>query len=85
MSLAEAYYLTNFEEGVTGVLELYYSIDSSTHQGKIVDTEPAEDHFNYGLSTAGSGSNGATGSPKGNGIKVTIDQASGDIKSVAWE
>lgn len=86
MSMAEAYYLTNYEEGADNSVTLYYTVDKKTHQGEVVTGASAPTtNFDYGLSkaTRNSASSAATGIPKGGGITVEID-SDGKITSVSW-
>ncbi len=86
MSLAEAYFLTHYEEGTDTTLTLYYSIDPSTHQGEITPDAPDAANFKYGASSTdrtGDTGSKATGVPKGKGLTLTVDK-DGKIATVTW-
>lgn len=88
MNLAEAYFLAHHKEGETDNMELYYSIDSESHQGTIMTKAEAvaadEADFKYGLSKDTMTIVGSTsGEPKGNCIKITIDP-NGKITEAVW-
>lgn len=89
MSMAETFYLLNSKDMTfTGdECDLYYTINSETHQGQIVDEKASvtDANFKYGLSKASRTlvTGGTAGAPTSGGITVTISK-DGDIKDVFW-
>ncbi len=90
MSLASTYYMLNYKKFTTGdTVDLYYQINDETHQGQILETKPT-DGFTYGVSSKPA-TTIVTGTPKGNGIKITVRITDGttvkpgDITAITWE
>lgn len=88
VSMASTYFLLNSQTMIKNKptateFDLYYMVDSKSHQGAIAETKD-EGKFKYGQGSAVSGDGVATGTPKGNGLKVTVT-TSGDVKTVVWE
>jgi len=85
MSMAEAYYLTNYEDlsKKTESFPLYYTV-TDKHQGKITEDKSAADANNFKYGQAAGGKDSTAYDHRDKGVVVTMTP-NGEIESVEWK